>query len=56
MREGFVSNGLIIYDFKEEGKVPVRREKLTMERIVVGDFVGYLLRTVVGYGQGYSVN
>ena len=32
--EMFFSNGLIRDDFKEEGRVPVRRERLTMARIV----------------------
>ena len=41
------SNGLIRYDFKEE----VRREKLTMERVVGAISLAMFLRTVVGIGS-----
>ena len=41
------SNWLIRDNFKEEGKVPVRRERLTMERIVGAISMVIFLRTVV---------
>ena len=37
---------------KEEGKVPVRRERLTIERIVGAISLAILLRTVVRMGPG----
>ena len=37
---GFFSNWLIRDDFKEEGKVPIRRERLKIENCR-GDSVGY---------------
>ena len=37
LSEGFFYSGLIIDDFKVEGKVPVVMERFTIERIV-GDF------------------
>ena len=41
------SSGLNRDDFKEEETVPVRREKLTMERIVRAISLAIFLRTVV---------
>ena len=34
MSEGFFNSGLIIDDFKVEGKVPVVMKRFTIERIV----------------------
>ena len=48
LSEDFFSNGLIIDDFKEEGKVPVKRERLTMERIVEAISLAISLRTIMG--------
>ena len=42
------SSVLIRDDFKEEGKAPVRRDRLTMERIVGAISFAIFLRTVVG--------
>ena len=41
------SNGLIGDDFEEEGEAPVRRKRLTMERIVGAFSLTNFLRTVV---------
>ena len=48
LSKGFFSNGLIRDDFKEEGKVPVRRKRLTMERIIEAISLAIFLRTVLG--------
>ena len=45
------SNELIRDNFKEKGKVPIRREKLTMDRIVGAISLAIFLRTVVGIGS-----
>ena len=43
-----VSNGLFRDDFKEERKVPVRSERLTMKRILGAISLAIFLRTIVG--------
>ena len=51
LSEGFFNSGLIIDDFKVEGKVPVVMERFTIERIV-GDIAWEIFfSTVVGTGS-----
>ena len=48
---GFFNRGLIIDDFRVEGKVPVRRDRLTIDKMV-GDIASAMcLRTIVGIGS-----
>ena len=47
----FFSNGLIKDDVKEDGKVPVRKKRLTMERIVRQISLAIFLRTVIMIGS-----
>ena len=42
-------------DFKEKRKAPIRRERLTMERIVGAISLAIFLRTVVRMGVKVSV-
>ena len=47
----FFNNGLIIDDFKVEGKVPVVIERFTIERRVGEIALDILFSTVVGTGS-----
>ena len=51
MSEGFFNSGLIIDDFKAEGKVPVVMERFTIERIVGDIALENFFSTVVGTGS-----
>ena len=44
----FFNSGLIIYDFKVEGKVPVVMERFTVKRIVGDIALEIFFSTVVG--------
>ena len=50
MSEGFFNSGLIIDDFKVEGKVPVVMERFTIEKIVGDIALEIFFSTVVGTG------
>ena len=50
LREWFFSNGMIRDGFKKERKVPIRRQRLTIERIVGAISLAIFLRTVVEMG------
>ena len=52
----FCSSRLIRDDFKEEAKVSVRRERLTMKRIVGAISFIFFLRTVAGWRHDCSVS
>ena len=52
MSEGYFNSGLIIDDFKVEGKVPVVMERFTIERIVGDIPLEIFFSTVVGTGSG----
>ena len=47
----FFNSGLIIDDFKMEGKVPVVMERITIERIVGDIVLEIFFSTVVGTGS-----
>ena len=47
----FFNSGLIIYDFKVEGKVPVVMERFNIERIVGDIALEIFFSTVVGTGS-----
>ena len=47
----FLNSGLIIYDLKVEGKVPVGMERFTIERIVGYIALEIFFSTVVGTGS-----
>ena len=47
LSDGFFSNELIRYDFKKVGKVPVKKERLTMERNCREISLAIFFRTVV---------
>ena len=51
MSEGFFNSGLIIDDFKVEGKVPVVMERFTIERIVGDIALEILCSSVVRTGS-----
>ena len=50
MSESFFNSGLIIDEFKVEGKVPVVMERFTIERIVGDIALKIFFSTVVGTG------
>ena len=47
----FINSGLIIDDFKLEGKVPVVTEKFTIERVVGDISLEIFFSTMVGTGS-----
>ena len=49
--EGFLRRGLTRDDLRGEGRVPVRRERLTIERMVGDISLAVFLRTVFGIGS-----
>ena len=51
MSEGFLNSGLIIDDFKEEGKIPEVMERFTIERIVEDISLEIFFSTVVERGS-----
>ena len=51
IKRSLFSNGLIRDDFKEEGKAPVIRKRLTIERLVGAISLTIFLRTVVAMGS-----
>ena len=51
MSEGFFNSGLIIDDFKVEGKVPVVMERFAIERIVGEIVLEIFFSMVVGTGS-----
>ena len=51
MSEGFFNSGLIIDDFKVEGKVQVVMERFTIERTVGDIALEIFFSTVVGTGS-----
>ena len=51
MSEGFFNSGLIIDDFKVEGKVPLVMKIFTIERIVGDIALEIFFSTVVGTGS-----
>ena len=51
LNEGFFNSGLIMDDFKVEGKVPVVMERFTIERIVGDIAFRIFCSTVVGIGS-----
>ena len=51
MSEGFFNSGLIIDDFKVEGKIPVVMERFTIERIVGDIALEIFFSTVIGTGS-----
>ena len=54
--EGFFNNGLIMDDFKVEGKVPVVMERFTIERIVRDIALEFSLVRLVRTGSDNSMN
>ena len=51
LSDGFFNSGLIIDDFKVEGKVPVVMKRLTIERIVGDIALEIFCCTIVGTGS-----
>ena len=51
LSEGFFNSGLIMDDFKVQGKVPVVMERFTIERIVGDIGLEIFFSTVVGTGS-----
>ena len=51
LSEGFFNSGLIMDDFKVEGKVPVVMERFTIERTVGDIALEIFFSTVVGTGS-----
>ena len=51
LSEGFFNSGLVLNDFKVEGKVPVVMERFTIQRIVGDIALKVFFSTVVGTGS-----
>ena len=56
MSEGFFNSGLIIDDFKVEGKETVVMERFTIERIVGDIALEIFFSMVVGTHRDYRMN